>query len=63
MKIKLYILVILLIPFNSFGISGYDYGDTLTCLAVSGLKIRSEPGGENVIGKVPYGEKVIAYAR
>jgi hypothetical protein len=63
MKIILYILVILLIPFKSFCINSYDYGDTLTCLAISGLKIRSEPGGDNVIGKVPYGGKVIAYAR
>jgi hypothetical protein len=59
MKIIPYILVILLIPFKSFGISGYDYGDTLTCLAVSGLKIRSEPGGNTVIGKVPLGGKVV----
>jgi hypothetical protein len=59
MKIILYILVILLVPCKSFCISGYDYGDTLTCLAVSGLKIRSEPGGNNVIGKVPLGGKVI----
>lgn len=63
MKIIPYILVILLIPLQSFGISGYDFGDTLTCLAISGLKIRSQPGGDNVIGKVPYGGKVIAYAR
>jgi hypothetical protein len=63
MKIILYILVILLIPFKSFGIIGYDYGDTLTCLAVSGLKIRSEPRGNTVIGKVPLGGKVVVCAK
>lgn len=63
MKTLVYVLVILLLPVKSFCIYWYSTGDTLTCLAVSGLKIRSEPGGENVIGKVPFGGKVIACPR
>ncbi len=59
MKIKLLLLLILLLPFKLSAITGYDSGDTLNCLAVSGLKIRSQPGGTTVIGKVPYGDRVI----
>ena len=58
MKIKLLLLVILFLPFKLVAITGYDSGDTLNCLAVSGLKIRTEPGGNTVIGKVPYGGRV-----
>jgi hypothetical protein len=58
-KIKFLIVLLLIIPLQTIAITGYNYGDTLSNLALSGLKIRSEPGGSNAIGKVPYGEKVI----
>jgi hypothetical protein len=63
MKFRILLFLLLAISFRSFAIIGYDYGDTLTCLAYSGLKIRSEPNGTNVTGKVPYGGKVVVCAK
>ncbi len=63
MKIKILLLLLFLIPLRMMALTGYNYGDTLTNMALSGLKIRSEPGGSNVVGKVPYGGKVIVCAK
>jgi hypothetical protein len=46
------------LPLLSFAVTGYRAGDELHVLAISGIKLRSAPGGEKVLAALPYAAKV-----
>lgn len=42
-----------------FAVKGYQEGDTLHVLALSGLRLRDQPGGKTVLATLPYGSTLV----